>query len=62
MEYGNNEFDDFSISEDEEFFYGEDEDEEINMNISKLMVDLKQLLKISDPTKSIAYPYDNLDY
>ena len=60
MEWANNEFDDFAISDDELFF--EDEDEEEIENVLRLTSDLKRLLKISDPSQNITYPYDNPEY
>ena len=56
-----NEFDDFTISDDDLFFF-EDEDEDEDGNILDLTTRLKRLLKISDPAKHATYPYDNPDY
>ena len=52
----NTEFEDFTIAEDELFF--EDEDG----SVTDLTTCLKQLLKIADPSKYVAYPFDNPDY
>ena len=51
------EFEDFTIAEDE-LFFEEDEDG----NVTDLTTRLKQLLKISDPSKYATYPYDDPDY
>ena len=53
------EFDDFAISDDELFFF---EDENEDDNTLDLTTRLKRFLKISDPSKYAAYPYDNPDY
>ena len=53
------EFNDFTISEDN-LFFSEDKDED--GSTLDLTTHLKQLLKISDPSRYIAYPYDNPDY
>ena len=58
-EMTDSEFNDFTISRDDLFFF-EDEDED--SSTLDLTTCLKQLLKISNPSKYIAYPYDNLDY
>ena len=58
-EMTDSEFNDFTISKDDLFFF-EDEDED--SSTLDLTMRLKRLLKISDPSKYIAYPYDNLDY
>ena len=52
-------FNNFTISKDNLFLF-EDKDED--SSTLDLTMCLKQLLKISDPSKYIAYPYDNLDY
>jgi hypothetical protein len=55
-----NKFDDFTISDDDLFFF---EDEDKDGNILDLTTRLKRLLKISDPAKHATYPYDNFpDY
>ena len=53
------EFNDFTIS-DEDLFFFEDEDED--GNVLDLTTWLKQLLKISNPSRCATYPYNNLDY
>ena len=51
-----NEFDNFTISEEELIF--EDKDR----NITDLTICLKQLLKIPNPSEYVMYPYDNFNY
>ena len=58
-EMTDSEFNNFTISKDDLFFF-EDEDED--SSTLDLTMCLKWLLKISDPSIYIAYPYDNPDY
>ena len=54
-----NEFDNIILTDDDVFFF----DEENEREVSELTSSLKQLLKISDQSDStITYPYDNPEY
>ena len=58
----NSELNDFTVSENELFFFEDNSDEDKEGNILDLTTQLKWLLKISDPSKYTTYPYDDPDY
>ena len=58
-EMTDSEFNNITISEDDLFFFEDKDEDGSTLNLT---THLKRLLKISDSSKYIAYPYDNPDY